>query len=121
MNCPSYLKTFCKFSTFRLDFQKKSRSQKQFLLLTVGQAILEKKYHCFKKLIFFKYLINLNFFPAVCMEPAVYLATLTTLDFCDSASKPHYSFVLSNRPCPLLSSSFSPMVTTRKAHGMQTR
>ena len=64
---------------------------------------------------------NLNLFAAVCMEPAVYLATLTTLDFCDSASKPHYSFVLSNRPCPLLSSSSNPMVTTRKANGTQTR
>ena len=69
----------------------------------------------------FLQITNLDFFPAVCMEPAVYLATLTTLDFCDSASKPHYSFVLSNRPCPLLSSSSNPMVTTRKAIGVQTR
>ena len=72
-----------------------------------------KKIHFWKK--------NQNKFSAVCMEPAVYLATLTTLDFCDSASKPHYSFVLSNRPCPLLLSSSNPMVTTRKANGMQTR
>ena len=59
--------------------------------------------------------------PAVFMERAVCLATLTTLDFCGFVSKPRCNFVSSNRPCPLLSFFFSPMVTTRKENGTQER